>query len=214
MSIYVLQISAGSGPAEARAFAASLAQRLERLCERRGLAVLDASARGDEEAPRSVTLRVAGDALAALGGERGSHCLVQRSAARGRSSRKRWFVAVTLHATSAEEIAGGAAPRRDELEVTACRAGGPGGQHVNKVSTAVRVRHRPSGICVRAASERSQKANLARAVERLASLLAEEAHARRDEVRGACRRAHGEVTRGDPVRTWVQARDGRLVAAS
>ena len=98
----------------------------------------------------------------------------------------------------------------DDVTITACRAGGPGGQHVNKVSTAVRVRHVPSGLVVRVASERSQKANVMKAMRRIARLLDEAARARTAEARDAQRQTHASLVRGDAVRTWVMSRAGLL----
>jgi protein subunit release factor B len=210
---YAVQISSGVGPVEARRFVPLLAARLERACAERGLAVLDVVSSGDDDAPRSVTLHVAGDAPAALVSEIGSHELVCRSGDRGRAARKRWFAAVTLHAMPAV-AAGAVLPARDDLVITACRAGGPGGQHVNKVSSAVRVQHVPSGLAVRSAGERSQKANLDHALRRLAALLAERAQAASDAGERARRLAHYRVERGRAVRSYVLDRDGALVERS
>ncbi len=209
MNRYVLQISAGSGPVEARSFARLLAQRLAASCAARGLRVGTPEPDGlDEEAPRSVTLRIEGDALNALGAECGTHCLVRRSGARGKDARKRWFASVTLLRDVDEAPPSNIA--RDDLAITACRAGGPGGQHVNKVSTAVRVRHVPSGVVVRVASERSQKANVTKAVRRIARLLDEAARERIAAARDTQRQTHATLVRGDAVRTWVMNRDGLL----
>jgi len=100
---------------------------------------------------------------------------------------------------------------RDDLVITACRAGGPGGQHVNKVSSAVRVQHVPSGLCVRSAGARSQKANLDQALRRLAALLREQAEASRATDRSERRGAHYRVERGRPIRTYGLDDDGDLI---
>jgi peptide chain release factor 2/peptide chain release factor len=219
MNEYVVQVSAGTGPAEARQFVAMLAERLVSLCEERGLLVRERVTHGDEAAPRSVELVVAGDAPSALGRERGTHALVQRSARRGRASRKRWFAGVAVHALGGE--AGetdsshvGNAIDPGELEISAERGGGPGGQHVNKVATAVRVRHIPTGITVRIADERSQRANLRRAMERVAERLASRAAARRAAEQEARREAHHRIERGAPVRTYRVGREGELCEAT
>jgi protein subunit release factor B len=204
---HAVQITSGVGPAEARRFVALLAGRIEAMCLARGLLVLDVVTVGDDDAPRSVTLHVAGDALGALVSEVGSHELVHRSADRGRAARKRWFAAVTLHAVPA---VGAVDVSRDDVVVTACRAGGPGGQHVNKVSSAVRVVHAASGIAVRSAGERSQKANLDHALRRLAALLAERAQAASAAGERARRLAHYRVERGRAVRSYAVGRDGAL----
>jgi len=213
MTDHDLLITSGVGPREARRFVAQLAARLEALAEQRGVQVLEVvSSDGDEDAPRSVMLRVRGDATGQLAGELGTHVLVQRSLARGRASRKRWFAAVTAHPRSADGAAGDvAAIPRDALVITACRAGGPGGQHVNKVSSAVRVQHVPSGIVIRSAGARSQRANLDQALRRLAGLLRERAEARRTADRSARRDAHYRLERGRAIRSYQLDDDGRLV---
>jgi len=193
-----LLITSGVGPAEARRFVAQLAARLEQLAEARGLVVREVVSSGEPDAPRSITLRLAGDAHAVLD-ELGTHVLIH--AARGRAARKRWFAAVSAHAAS-DPPAGAPAIPRDELVVTACRAGGPGGQHVNKVSSAVRVQHLPSGLAIRSAAARSQHANLEAALRRLAELLRARLDARHASARAALRTAHYRVERGRPVRAY------------
>jgi peptide chain release factor 2/peptide chain release factor len=208
-----LLITSGVGPAEARRFVARLAARLEALAERRGIQVLEVvSSDGGEDAPRSITLRLRGDAVGQLAGELGTHVLVQRSPARGRSSRKRWFAAVSAHPRTDDgaDVDVAAIPR-DALVITACRAGGPGGQHVNKVSSAVRVQHVPSGIMIRSAGARSQRANLDQALHRLAVLLRERAEARRTADRSARRDAHHRLERGCPIRSYQLDDDGLLI---
>ena len=207
---YLIQVSAGGGPAEVRRFVAQLAARIERVAVERGLAVEEVVLRGDEAAPWSVEIVASGDARARLAGELGTHALVARSPDRGRAARKRWYAGVSLHALV--EAAGGEAhPAVDprDLTVTATTASGPGGQNVNKTATAVRVHHRPSGITVRVCDERSQRANLRRAVERIAERLALAAEERRAEGEAARRLAHHRIERGAPVRTYrLGARGG------
>lgn len=208
MSEFDLLITSGVGPAEARRFVAQLAAHLEAVAEARGLEVHEVVAQGDARAPRSITLRLRGDA-SALQGELGTHALIHRS--RGRAARKRWFAAVSQHAAEAEPPRGPltAIPRED-LVITACRAGGPGGQHVNKVSTAVRVHHLPSGLSIRSAAARSQQTNLEHALRRLASLLAARAEARQAERTRARRATHYQLERGRAIRSYHVAPDGTL----
>ena len=209
-----LMITSGVGPAEARQFVARLAARLEELAEQRGVAVCDVVSSGgdDEHAPRSVTLRLRGDVLGAFADELGTHVLI--SASRGRAARKRWFVAVSLHPWAAEEQAALPEIPRDELVITACRAGGPGGQHVNKVSSAVRVHHVPSGIAIRSAGARSQHANLAQALRRLGLLLRERAASAGAAAKAARRHTHYTVERGRAIRSYQLDDDGFLVERS
>jgi peptide chain release factor 2/peptide chain release factor len=206
---YVVQVSAGDGPVEVRRFVALLAARVEEECASRGLVVGEVALRGDEDAPWSVEIAVAGDAPASLAGEIGTHALVARSPDRGRASRKRWFAGVAVH--PAAEDPGALAPidPRD-LEVTATTSPGPGGQNVNKTATAVRVRHRPSGITLRVCDERSRRANLARAIERLAALLAAAREGQRAEAGASRRMSHHRLSRGAPVRVYRLGPRGML----
>jgi len=214
MTDHDLLITSGVGPADARRFVAQLALRLEQLAERRGLEVRQVvSTGGEADAPRSITLRLRGDVLGALTDELGTHVLIQRSATRGRASRKRWFAAVSAHAAVDAPGDLPAIPR-DSLVITACRAGGPGGQHVNKVSSAVRVQHVPSGIAIRSAAARSQRANLDEALRRLAGILRERAEARQAAGLASRRIVHYQLERGRPVRAYQLDDDGQLVERS
>lgn len=218
MSATDLLITSGTGPLEARRFVARLAARLETVAEQRGLEVCEVVVHGESEAPRSVMLRLASAGVgagpeSALGDELGTHALVHRSERRGRGARKRWFAAVSLHAPAAEAPPAALALPRGELVITACRAGGPGGQHVNKVSSAVRVLHVPSGLAVRSAGARSQKANLEQALDRLAALLRDRALARSADAAAARRGSHYRLERGRPIRTYCLGGDGELVDA-
>ncbi|HVH47881.1 MAG TPA: peptide chain release factor-like protein [Labilithrix sp.] len=105
----------------------------------------------------------------------------------------------------------GTRPARADAGWRPSRAGGHGGQHVDKVSTAVRVEHVPSGINVRASSERSQKANIDHAIRRLAALLRTRTQTRRAADAETRRLAHYNVVRGNAVRSYVLTDDGALV---
>lgn len=204
-----LVVSAGTGPEEARRFVALLAGHLEAVCGRLGVRLSARQVHGPEAAPWSVAWRVEGEGVEALRALEGSHALVARSPRRGASGRKRWFARVTL---VDEPARGTTAVRAAELELTACRARGPGGQHVNKRSTAVRVTHRPTGLTVRADERRSQRDNRRAARRRLEDALAERATALEARARSELRLAHHRLERGAPVCTYRLDDRGGLVA--
>jgi peptide chain release factor 2/peptide chain release factor len=209
---FLVQVTAGSGPVEVRRFVALLAERIRALCEERGVEVIEVTTRGDEAEPWSVEIEVRGDAPALLGDEVGTHTLVSQSPERGRAARKRWFAGVALHPLApAAEVAPLSA--RD-LEITSTTARGPGGQHVNKAATAVRVRHLPTGLTVRVDEERSRRANLQRALEMLAARLTRAGERREAEGTSARRMAHYRVERGAPVRAYQLDARGRLVGGA
>lgn len=196
---------------EVRRFVAQLAEHLAGLCEARGARVSEVVARGDESAPFSVEMHIDGEA-AVMEGLAGTHALVARSEDRGKRSRKRWFAGVRVF-EAAGLGAANAEPsiKREDVTITAMRAGGPGGQHVNKTSSAVRVVHAESGVVVRAAGERSQRDNVRAALLRISAIVAEMAASRARGAKAERRISHYQVERGRPAFVYSIGRDGGLV---
>lgn len=203
-----VQISAGSGPQEVARFVALLGRRLARRCAELDLQITDGTVHGAEAAPRSLVLCVEGAAIEQLRSEeQGTHALVLRSTVRTGCGRKRWFASVVFLSPVAPSSA---TLRATDVEAKACRAGGPGGQNVNKRNTAVRACHRATGLSVRADTHRRQADNRRLAFARLAEKIERQQKQRMADARFAARQHHWQLIRGQPVKTYRLNRSGEL----
>ncbi len=200
----ILAIHPGAGGTESQDWAEMLLRMYRRWAERRGftLEVLDLL-EGEEAGIKSATFAVRGPwAYGLLDAEKGVHRLVRMSPFDASGRRHTSFVSVdVLPELPPDQVE----IRPDDLEIDRFRASGAGGQHVNRTESAVRVRHRPTGIVVSCQNERSQHSNLEIAMTilrgRLATLQAEERERRVAEMRGP----QGEIAFGSQIRSYVFA---------
>jgi peptide chain release factor 2 len=199
----IIAIHAGTGGVDAMDWAEMLLRMLLRYADKRGYKtkMIDSS-RGEEAGIKSATIDIKGAyAYGYLKSEFGVHRLVRQSPFNADQLRQTSFALVEVLPEIGElsevEI------KPDDLKIDMYRAGGAGGQNVNKTSTAIRITHVPSGLVAASQSERSQAQNRANAMRILQAKLALKREQEKESEKRKLRGAYQSAEWGNQIRSYV-----------
>jgi len=199
----LMTIHPGAGGTESQDWAEMLLRMYTRWSERKGydVKILDLLP-GEEAGIKSVSIEIKGDyAYGYLKAEKGVHRLVRISPFDAQSRRHTSFTSVFVYPVVDDSIE--IDVKEEDIEMEVFRASGAGGQHVNKTSSAVRLRHVPSGIAVSCQQERSQFKNRATAMKMLKAALYERAREEQEKEKAKLEATKTDIGWGSQIRSYV-----------
>jgi peptide chain release factor 2 len=199
----LVTIHPGAGGTESQDWARMLMRMFTRWAERKGFEVeLMDLQEGDEAGIKDATLEIRGQyAYGYLKAERGVHRLVRISPFDAQARRHTSFASVFVYPSVDDTIE--IDVRDEDIEMDVYRASGAGGQHINKTSSAVRLRHLPSGIVVACQQERSQHKNRATAMKMLKAALYQRALEEQEREKAKLESTKTDIAFGSQIRSYV-----------